>query len=131
MSNRMSSVGSLVVTAAVLVGLPLTLPAQNLSETVQVAIPVNVSITDNVSQVIVTGRFAEQSQVQCAPGFEFQHSSVIVDPGGGRGTQRSEIVIFRSSQEPSRNGTRIRIMNNSGGGAPCNADYSLYWGVVE
>ena len=116
------------VCVSCVVALSANSPAQEQGEFVTVAIPINVSIVPNQNIAIITGRFAETPVLQCAPGDQFAHSIVLIDPGGGRGSQRSEAVIFRSQPEPSKNGTRIDITTD---GAPCNAEYLLYTGIVR
>lgn len=116
-------------TVLVTVGLPFNVPAQENGEFRELAIPINVSIVTGESFVILTGKSNGASTVKCAPGpFEFEHNAVVIDPGGGSATQRTEVVVFHSAEEPARPGTRFRI---SGDGAPCNADYKLYSGRVE
>jgi hypothetical protein len=119
---------SFLICAAVVVGLSSVVPAQQEGEIVQVAVPINTSIVTNESLAILIGKPVESSTLGCAPGFEHPHSAVIIDPGGGRPAQRSDIVVFRYQSEPAKNGTRILL---EGDGAPCNADYKLYTGTVN
>lgn len=116
-------------TVLVTVSLPSNVPAQENGEFRQLAIPVNVTIATGESFVILTGRSNGASTFKCAPGpFEFEHNAVVIDPGGGSATQRTEVVVFHWTEEPARPGTRFRLF---GDGAPCNAEYKLYTGRVE
>ena len=110
-----------------LIGLASIAPAMEKDQEFDLAIPESVTIVVGQDLVIVTGiPDASISPVNCAPGTPRPHSAVIVDPGGGRGARRSDILIFAEADMPA--GTRLRI---TGGPTLCSGELTLYRGTVE
>lgn len=129
MHSRTVALGlTLLAMVAVSAVLPSTAAAQQVE--FHIAIPqdvvVNVDLSDG-SVVIITGGVVEPSPVLCAPGTPLPHNAVLVDPAGGRGSQRTDVLVFVNGALPDdrlRNGTRFMITN----GRTCNSDFRLYIG---
>jgi hypothetical protein len=128
--NRLITATTLILAALVLGGwaLGLYVPSAQADSpnTIQIAIPTNVTINVGSHRVIFIGKPTSTSPVNCAPGTPNPQTVVVVEPEGGSASQITGVLAFHDHEIP--NGTRYQIV---GGPNACNTDFKLYTGFLE
>ena len=124
--NKVKRLAIAGAASAILLGGMAVTALADTPTTIQIAVPINVTLTKDVHQIHFIGKPTSISTVNCAPGTARPHTAVAVDPGGGDASQISGVLAFHDHDIP--NGARYKITSD---GVACTPELKLYTATLN
>lgn len=121
MTRKWWACASVVALAVVGSGAYWSVAQADTVTTIQVAIPTNVTVTKDSTQVVFIGKPTSISSVTCAPGTAHPQTVVAIDPGGANASQLTGVLAFHDHEVPL--GSRYKITSDP---QACSTDLRLY-----